>query len=205
MNCIGPRKLAYLLVAFFASLIGPNGLGNPGDPPTTGGPSAQPDWILHAQPNPSASVAYQWVDILEEAAARRIDKVGAKPPIISREMGIVLEAVYDAWSAYDDKAVGTRLGDTLRRPVAEQTQKNKETAIGYAALRTLEFVYWDDVPWIEEQAKKIGVDPDEKTTDLSKPAGVGNVAARAVIDYRMRDGANQSGDEPCSNGKPYSD
>jgi hypothetical protein len=39
----------------------------------------------------------------------------------------------------------------------------------------------------------------------ARPAGVGNTAAAAVIEYRRTDGANQHGDEVGSNGKPYSD
>jgi hypothetical protein len=41
--------------------------------------------------------------------------------------------MYDAWSAYDDRAVGTQLGGALRRPARERTLANKEQAISYAA------------------------------------------------------------------------
>ena len=50
-----------------------------------------------------------------------------------------------------------------------------------------------------------GYDPEDNTTDLSKPQGVGNVASAAVFAYRHHDGSNQLGDEIGSNGKPYSD
>jgi hypothetical protein len=49
--------------------------------------------------------------------------------------------MYDAWAAYDEKAVGTRLGGSLRRPASERTKENKEKAIAYAAYRSLLFVY----------------------------------------------------------------
>ncbi len=39
-----------------------------------------------------------------------------------------------------------------------------------------------------------GFDLNDKTTDVTKPQGIGNVAA-AVIEYRHADGANQLGDE----------
>ncbi|HXG82801.1 MAG TPA: hypothetical protein VNI84_02140 [Pyrinomonadaceae bacterium] len=38
----------------------------------------------------------------------------------------------DVWVAYDEKAIGTRLGDKLRRPKSERTAANKEKAIAYA-------------------------------------------------------------------------
>jgi hypothetical protein len=43
------------------------------------------------------------------------------------------------------------------------------------------------------------------TTEPVTPAGVGNAAAAALIAYRANDGANQAGDTPGGNGKPYSD
>src|SRR5213593_4601346 len=50
-----------------------------------------------------------------------------------------------------------------------------------------------------------GRDPASESTDTATPEGIGNVAAVAVIEHRRHDGANQHGDEPGCNGKPYSD
>lgn len=113
--------------------------------------------------------------------------------------------MYDAWAAYHDKAVGTRLGATLRRPAAERTQANKEKAIAYATYRALIDVYPEDKAWIDEQMRGKGFNPDDASTDPSTPQGVGNLAARAVCAYRHHDGVNQFGDEVGSNGVPYSD
>jgi hypothetical protein len=156
-----------------------------------------------APPKPSA--AYEWLDISLEATAREVDRHGARPTIISRTLAIALTAMYDAWAAYDDKAVGTRLGATLRRPAAERTQANKEKAIAYATYRALIDVYLEDKAWIDEQMRGKGFNPDDASTDPSAPQGVGNLAARAVCAYRHHDGANQFGDEVGSNGVPYSD
>jgi hypothetical protein len=162
-------------------------------------------WILHAAPNPKPSGAYKWLETILEASAREVDRVGAKPTIISREMVISVTAMYDAWAAYDEKAIGTRMGAKLRRPPAERTAANKETAIAYAVHRTLLYVFPHDAAWIDGEMKKAGYDPANQSMDPSTAAGVGNLAAQAVIDYRRRDGANQHGDEVGSNGKPYSD
>src|SRR5205085_720025 len=36
-----------------------------------------------------------------------------------------------------------------------------------------------------------GYDPNDVSTDISMPQGIGNVAAAAVLDYRHQDGSNQ--------------
>jgi hypothetical protein len=163
--------------------------------------------LVHAKPaadfKPTA--AYQWLEISLEATAREVDRDGARPTIISRTLAVALTAMYDAWAAYDDKAIGSRLGGALRRPKNERTQKNKETAIAYATYRALADVYPEDKAWIDTQMRQMGYDPADDTMDPAKPQGVGNIAARAVCDYRHQDGANQLGDEVGSNGKPYSD
>ncbi len=187
-----------------------SGCGNPAFRPDAGvslaAPiSAAPASFPHAAPNPHASAAYRWIDIIEEAAARRVDRVGARPTIISREMAITATAMYDAWAAYDEKAVGTRLGGALRRPLGQRTLENKETAIAYAAYRCLLFIYPEDAGWMTERMVAMGYDPADTSTDTATPTGIGNSVAAALIDYRAHDGANQLGDEAGSDGKPYSD
>ncbi|MCY7376403.1 MAG: vanadium-dependent haloperoxidase [Pyrinomonadaceae bacterium] len=66
-------------------------------------------------------------------------------------------------------------------------------------------VFPEDRAWLDEQMRKRGYDPNDATTDTSKPPGIGNVAAAAVIEYSHTDGANQLGDEVGGSGKPYSD
>lgn len=52
---------------------------------------------------------------------------------------------------------------------------------------------------------RMDFDPNDASTDVTRPQGVGNVAAAAVVAYRHHDGANQLGDEVGSKGVPYSD
>ena len=151
------------------------------------------------------SAAYEWLDVALEATAREHERVAPRPTVGSRMLMIITTAMYDAWAAYEYKAVGTRLGDKLRRPKSERTEANKRMAIAYATYRAMLDVYAEDKVWLDEQMRQRGFDPNDATTDLSKPQGIGNVAAAAVIEYRHRDGANQLGDELGGNGKPYSD
>lgn len=163
-------------------------------------------YFPHAAPNPHASVAYQWVDLLEEAAARRVQREGnPKPTIISRDMMITCVGMYDAWACYDAVAVGTRFGGRLRRPLAERTQANKQVAISVAATRCLEDLYPEDRAWVDAQARRMGIDPDLHPRDRTSPAGIGETVAQALLAFRHRDGANQLGDEAGSDGTPYSD
>jgi hypothetical protein len=177
--------------------------GNPAAPPPK--VDIPSDWIEHRTANASPSPAYAWVNIVLEVTGREVDQVGARPTIISRQMAVPITAMYDAWAAYDDKAVGTRLGSKLRRPAAERTLKNKTKAISYATYRALVDIFPKDKDWLGEQMKKMGYDPNDASKDVKTPQGVGNVAAAAVLEYRHHDGANQLGDEIGCGGKTYGD
>jgi len=79
------------------------------------------------------SIARDWDEQI--LAAIRIDT--PHPPVHARNLFSLSVVMYDAWAAYDDKAVGTRLGGKLRRPPAERTAKNKVKALSYAMYRAL--------------------------------------------------------------------
>jgi len=164
-----------------------------------------PPAVIHRASPENPSVVYKWLDVLLEASGRDVDRYEPRPTILSRTMAIVLTSMYDAWAAYDAKATGTRLGGTLRRPAEERTRKNKETAISYAAFRSLLDVYPEDSAWIRDQMRALGYDPDDHSLSRTAPAGIGNTAAAAVADLRHHDGANQLGDAPGGDGTPYSD
>ena len=151
------------------------------------------------------SAAYQWLEIMLEAAARDVERIGAQPTILSRQMAIPVTAMFDAWAAYDERAVGTMFGDKLRRPASERTLENKQAAIAYAMYRSCLDQYPHFADYLTDEMKRMGYDPDNRSEDLTTAAGVGNYVARALIDYRHRDGANQLGDEAGSSGEPYSD
>ncbi len=171
-------------------------------------------WIATVQPASSqqipetsddqVSAAWTWLDIMLETAARDVERVGARPTILSRQMSIPLTAMFDAWAAYDNVAVGTMFGDRLRRPVSERTAKNRETAIAYAMYRTC----LDQYPAFADltgEMRRMGYDSDNQSENLETPEGIGNHVARALLEYRYRDGANQLGNEQGCSGDPYSD
>ena len=151
------------------------------------------------------SAAYEWLDVALEATAREHERVAPRPTVGSRMLMIITTAMYDAWAAYDDKAVGTRLGGKLRRPKNERTEANKRIAIAYATYRAMLDIFPEDKTWLDEQMRKRGYDPNDNTTDITKPQGIANVTTAALLEYRHHDGSNQLGDELGSNGKPFSD
>ncbi len=162
-------------------------------------------WLQHQAVHANPSYVYKWLDLVLEATARDVDRGMARPTIISRQVAIAATAMYDAWAAYDSTAVGSRLGDKLRRPQAEHTAANKTIAVGQAAYVALADQFPADIAWLQQQAKAQGLDPAHVSTDPTTPQGVGNLAARALLQWRRNDGANQHGDEAGGSGKPYSD
>lgn len=126
------------------------------------------------------------------------------PPMVARALAIVHTAMYDAWTAYDDAAVGTRLGGTLRRPPSEHTDANKGEAISYAAYRALVDLYPAQQARFAARMAALGLDPSNASTDATSPAGIGNIAAAALLAFRHQDGSNQHGTLGPT-GLPYSD
>jgi hypothetical protein len=90
--------------------------------------------------------------------------------------------------------VGTQLGATLRRPASERTVANKQKAISFGAYRALVDLFPFDSAVFNAQMTSLGYDPSDVTTDVTTPAGVGNVACTAVLSFRHQDGSNQLGD-----------
>ena len=151
------------------------------------------------------SLAYELVSMLLEACALDVERIGAQPTILSRQMAVPITAMFDAWAAFDKVAVGTVFGADLRRPAEERTEANAKVAAAHALYRAA----FDQLPhqrdYLRNEFRRLGFDPDENSLDPNTPAGLGNLVARALIETRQRDGANQRGDEAGSDGTPYSD
>jgi len=143
------------------------------------------------------------VKMWNDAALNGVRDSRLPAPEVARALAIVDTCMYDAWAAYDDRAYGTQLKDVLRRPASERIAQNKEEAISYAALRALiDIVPVDSKSVYIPLMQRLGYDPNDATTDLASPRGIGNVACAAVLEYRHHDKANQLGD---LNPGPYTD
>ena len=151
------------------------------------------------------NVAYQWGQIALEATANDTDKFKPRPTITSRYLGLIFTSMFDAWTRYEKTAVPLYLNDIERRPNNEHTLKNKQIAISYAAYGALKEYYYSDSLLFNAKMKDLGLDPLNNSLDPTTPEGIGNLAAKMLIDARKKDGANQYGDETGSNGKAYFD
>jgi hypothetical protein len=152
---------------------------------------------------PRDSVVLPW----NEAFLRGVRASKLGPPMVARALAIAHTCIYDAWAAYDQKAVGTRLGGSLRRPPPEHTLSNTEQAISFAAYRAAVDLFPGSTSSVfDPLMESLGYEVGDLSTDVTMPTGIGNLAAQAVLDFRHRDGANQLGDEPGGiPGVPYSD
>jgi hypothetical protein len=149
----------------------------------------------------SPNVVIQW----NQAALQGVRDSKLGPPMVARALAIVHTCIFDAWAAYDGRALGTQMGRGLRQPRRRRTLQNKNEALSYAAYRaTVDLFPGDDAKVFRPLMDQLGYDPDNTSTDTHTPAGVGNAACGAVLEYRHHDGSNQLGDQGAS-GIPYSD
>ena len=138
-----------------------------------------------------------------EATALDTERFKPRPTITSRFLGLIFTSTFDAWSRFDEKAIPVYLKDVDRMPEDQRSLKNKEIAISYAAFGTMKEYYFADTALFVDFMKDLGLDPDNTSMDPTTPEGIGNLAAKAVIEARKGDGANQYGEEEGSNGEPY--
>ncbi len=153
----------------------------------------------------SNNIAYQWGKVSLECTANDTERFKPRPTVTSRILGLIWTSVFDAWSRYDDKATPFYLTHVDRQSESERTLKNKEIAISYAAYRSMLEYYFSDSLLLRNKMIELGLDPNNKSEDPSTPEGIGNLAAKTVINARMHDGANQDGTVPNSDGTMYSD
>ena len=138
------------------------------------------------EPNPHPhSVVVDWVDAMLLA----IELNPPAPTATTWRMWVVLSSIYDAWAAYDEKAVATASGSDLRRPASERKPANQELAVSYAAYNALTYAYPDQTSIFDEVMAHQGLEADA-SVDPTTPIGIGNLAAETCIRRRLVDGAN---------------
>ncbi|HYN28835.1 MAG TPA: hypothetical protein VES95_03055 [Dermatophilaceae bacterium] len=146
------------------------------------------------------TIVTRWNDAVLDA----IRTTHPGPPIVARALAVVHTCMYDAWAAYHPVAEGTRLGPLLRRPAAEHDRAHRRKAVAYAAHRAaVDLLPSEEAHFVALMAD-LGYDPADTSADPTSAAGVGNLAARAVLEFRHGDGSNQLGTlSPTA--VPYSD
>jgi hypothetical protein len=138
---------------------------------------------------------------------RDISPSGGDAPLVLRATTMVTNSWFDASAPYHASAVGvySRLG---RRPASESlTNENINIALLYASYRVLNSLLPSSRAEWRQMLVSVGLDPDDDSTDLATPVGIGNAAGIAVAEGRIHDGMNQLGEAGgrTFNPLPYSD
>ncbi|WP_019819575.1 DUF6851 domain-containing protein [Saccharomonospora saliphila] len=126
--------------------------------------------------------------------------------ILIRYTCMAHNAWFDALAPYHPTAVGV-YSDLGRRPASEsETNRNKNIAALYSWRHVMESVVPAGMPTFRNLMNSFGLDPDDDSEDPTTPVGIGNLAGKAVVEARLRDGMNQLGDKGVRyHGKPYRD
>ncbi|AJT63004.1 hypothetical protein T261_1318 [Streptomyces lydicus] len=145
------------------------------------------------------NVVLQWNQQILDAL--KVNNQGSEhptpPPVGGRTLAIVHTAIYDAWAAYDRRALGTQLGGDLRRPAAERTKGNKRKAISFAAHRALSDLFPQQKATFDAKLEELGYDPAEAdSAEAGTPVAVALKATDALLAVRHEDGSNQLGTPP---------
>jgi hypothetical protein len=152
-----------------------------------------------AQSTPT--IVVQWNNAALQGV--RDSKIG--PPMVARALFIVHNCIYDAWAAYDQTAVGTVFGGTLRRPISERTLANKNQAMSFAAYRAAIDLFPSDKGSVfDPLMANLGYNINDNSTNPATPAGIGNLTCRAILAIRHNDGSNQLGNMTAT-GVAYAD
>ena len=201
-----------VIVGFLGVLARPcaAGAGSGGTTAPVSSVGSAPDCLTPTRTSPPQTIVGDWnCAALEEVRASKALRNG--PPIVARALAIVHTCMYDAWAQYDTTAVGTVLRLHPRPSVGSDPDTTKAKAISFAAYRCLRNLYPDglatDPPGSSSRVRLDAALVDHgydlletSATDPATPAGVGNIAAQAVIDARANDGSNQYGNALCPSG-----
>ena len=141
--------------------------------------------------HPEWSVARRWDEALLDAIRRSLPN----PPVHARNLFHTSVAMWDAWAAYDPKAVGYVVKEKDR---AADIAAARDEAISYAAYRVLTSRFIKAVgadkslSEFDDTMDSLCYPLDVTTTDGDTPAALGNRIAKAVLDAGLNDGSNQA-------------
>ncbi|WP_441250908.1 vanadium-dependent haloperoxidase [Kitasatospora sp. McL0602] len=144
----------------------------------------------------SPSLVVRWNEATMDAILAKYKAAGAvfgPATVNARALAIVHNCIYDAWACYDSVAVGTQFGGSMRRPRRERTPAHMNEAISYAAHTALVDLFPLQAPAADSFMTSLGYDPTRTSAPKNSPADIGLRCAKAVLDFRHQDGANQLG------------
>ncbi|CDF36848.1 PAP2/haloperoxidase-like protein [Chondrus crispus] len=143
----------------------------------------------------------------------RIVVDGLETPIQFRATTYLNIAAWNAWCNYHPTAADIFNRTRFRRPASEHTRDNKNVAVLYALFRLYEaspvsFGGNSGIPVFSALLEREGLNPNDRSTDMSTPVGIGNRAGRDTARLMAIDGWNAEGDiagTPAQYRQPFAD
>lgn len=138
------------------------------------------------------TVARHWNEATLDAIRRDVPA----PTVHARNLFHSSAAMWDAWAAYDETAVGYFVDVDA---TAEDVTAAREEALSYAAFRVLEARYVDSVgagetlPALDGLMADLCLDPEIRTTEGDDPASLGNRIGKEILAVTLEDGSNELG------------
>jgi hypothetical protein len=144
--------------------------------------------------NSKQPIAIQWNQLTLDA----IKCSQTSPPLAARALSMVHTAMYDAWSVYHACPISTNTALYMKVPDDQYDKEKVRKSFSYAAYRVLMELFWLVLPaenkdMFRDFMCELGYDPDDTSLLYNTPAGIGNLAARMVIECRNGDGSNPHG------------
>jgi hypothetical protein len=131
------------------------------------------------------------VAVWNQTALNVIRLRGLPPPANARALSMLNTGMFDAWAAYDSKAIPITVGAPNKQTIgAADSAQAKAAATSVAAYRVLVDIFPNQKSVLDATLAKQNI----ALTDAlnSSPIGIGNTAATAVLTARRLDGSNQT-------------
>ncbi|MDE0570991.1 MAG: vanadium-dependent haloperoxidase [Verrucomicrobiales bacterium] len=149
----------------------------------------------------SDSVAQKWNE--QNLNAIRLDI--PHPPVHARNLFHVSVAMWDAWAAFDDVAVGYLHNELAVVPDVKgdgvdsmDVEMARKEAISFAAYRVLRSRYQNSIGTdvtkdaLINQMVTLGYDESNNSTEGDSPAALGNRIANTVLSFSWNDGSGEA-------------
>lgn len=141
--------------------------------------------------HPEWTIARRWNELNLGAIRRDLPA----PTVHARNLYHTSAAMWDAWAAYDDDAIGLFVDE---KHDDRDIQAARNEAISFAAYRVLEHRYLDSIgatetiPELDALMDALCYDREFTSAEGDTPAALGNRIAQTIIDAGMEDGSNEA-------------
>lgn len=144
--------------------------------------------------NPDKPISIYWNQLALDA----ITYSSTPAPMAAHALAMVHTAMYDAWSVYQDNAISTSTGLYIKARKEHCSKENVRKAFSYAACRILTDLFRLSLPaenknMFTDFMNELDYDPADNSLNIHTAAGVGNLVAKSIIEYRYADGSNPGG------------